>query len=195
MTERENRDIMPLYNMSSKNTVSADNQQATGQISNEYLAGFVDGEGCFYVGFSKRKDLPLGWQIITEFHLSQNPGGKNILEAFRERLKAGYIKPNNPKNKKDRTWVLVIKNRDEIRNKLIPFFEKHPLFSHNKRKQFHIFKQVFSIIEQKRHLTVEGFEEIASLVFSTPTRGNKKYSKEDLTGASETIRQNSPKGE
>ncbi len=42
------------------------------------------------MGFSKRKDLPLGWQIITEFHLSQNPGGKNILEGFSKKLKKNY---------------------------------------------------------------------------------------------------------
>lgn len=43
--------------MSSKNVLHADNQQASRIISDEYLTGFVDGEGCFYVGFSKRPDL------------------------------------------------------------------------------------------------------------------------------------------
>ena len=176
--------------MSSKNTVSADNQQATGNISDEYLAGFIDGEGCFYVGFSKRKDLPLGWQIITEFHLSQNPGGKNILEAFRDRINAGYIKPNHPKSQRDKTWVLIIKDRRQIKERLLPFFEKHPLHS-QKQQQYYVFKKVLSLIEQKKHLSKEGFMEIVRLVFSIPARGNKKYSKEELlTGASETIRQN-----
>ena len=44
--------------MSSENVSGADNQQATKKISGEYLAGFIDGEGRFYVGFSKRLDLP-----------------------------------------------------------------------------------------------------------------------------------------
>ena len=178
--------------MPSEKTCSADNQQATaGKISDEYLAGFVDGEGCFYVGFSKRSDLPLGWQIITEFHLSQNPGGRNILEAFRDRIGAGYIKPNHPKNHKDKTWVLIVKDRVQIRNSLLPFFEKHPLHSQRKQ-QFHIFKKVFSMIEKKKHLDFDGFKKTVDLVFSIPARGKKKYSKEILlTGASETIRQNS----
>ena len=80
---------------SSKNVLSADNQQATRKVSNEYLAGFTDGEGCFYVGFGQRSDLPLRWQVITEFHVSQNPGGKNLLEIFRKRLNCGYLKPNH----------------------------------------------------------------------------------------------------
>lgn len=67
--------------MLSDNVLSADNQQAAKKdISDEYLSGFTDGEGCFYVGFSKRIDLPLKWQVITEFHLSQNPGGKMFLK-------------------------------------------------------------------------------------------------------------------
>src|SRR3990167_5053964 len=81
--------------MSSKKALDADNQQAIeNKVSNEYLSGFVDGEGCFYVGFGKREDLPLKWQIITEFHLSQNPGGKNVLEEFSRRLGCGYLKPH-----------------------------------------------------------------------------------------------------
>src|SRR3989344_8400311 len=93
--------------MLSNNVLSADNQQAAEkEISNEYLSGFTDGEGCFYVGFSKRNDLPLKWQVITEFHLSQNPGGKNVLEALQQRLGCCYLKPNHAQSLRDKTWVL-----------------------------------------------------------------------------------------
>ena len=41
--------------MSSENDGSADNQQERKiAVSDEYFLGFVEGEGCFYVGFSKR---------------------------------------------------------------------------------------------------------------------------------------------
>lgn len=175
--------------MSSDKVRCADNQQAiSGKISDEYFAGFVDGEGCFYVGFGRRKDLPLGWQIITEFHLSQNPGGKNILEDFKIRLNAGYIKPNHPKSQKDKTWVMIVKNRQEIKEKLLPFFEKHPLHS-EKARQLNLFKNVLSIIENGEHIKFKGFKEIVDLVFQNPTNTKKKYSKEVLlTEASETIR-------
>src|SRR3989338_2097749 len=100
----------------SENVSSADNQQVTEiNISNEYFCGFTDGEGCFYVGFSKRPDLPIKWQIITEFHLSQNPGGKIILETFRDRLGCGYLKPNHPRSNRDKTWVLIVKDRNDLK--------------------------------------------------------------------------------
>ena len=175
--------------MLSQNVLSADNQQAAGkEIPNEYFAGFTDGEGCFYVGFSKRLDLPLKWQVITEFHVSQNPGGKNVLEEFRKRLGCGYLKRNHPKNPKDKSWVLVVKNRYDLKTKLIPFFKKNPL-QQNKQKDFVLFVKVISLIEKSEHLQKKGFQSIVELVFQTTRVTNKKYSKELLlSSTSETIR-------
>jgi hypothetical protein len=157
----------------------ADNQQVNRKISDEYYAGFVDGEGCFYIGFSKREDLPLKWQIITEFHVSQNPGGKTILESFKKRLNCGYSKLNNPKNKKDKSWVLIIKDRKDLKEKVLPFFDKHPLYS-NKQNEYLVFRQVLYLIEQKKHLSKVGFNQIVELVFGLNRTTKKKYSKDIL---------------
>ncbi len=162
-----------------KKSLSADNQQVSKKISNDYFVGFVDGEGCFYVGFSKRDDLPMKWQIITEFHVSQNPGSRNVLEALQERLKCGYLKPNHAKSNSDKTWVLIVKDRDDLKNKVVPFFEEYPLQS-AKQQDFVIFKQVLQLIQKKRHLTKEGFTRIVDLVFSTSRQTNKRYTKSIL---------------
>ena len=158
--------------------MSADNQQATRKnISDEYFAGFTDGEGCFYVGFGKRNDLPLKWQVITEFHVSQNPGGKNLLEAFKDRLGCGYLKPNHAKNFKDKSWVFIVKDRKDLKEKLVPFFKKNPLYT-AKQQDFVIFTKVLEIIEQGKHLQKTGLKEILDLVFDNKRITNKKYSKE-----------------
>ncbi len=157
--------------MLSDNDLSADNQQATRkEISDEYLAGFTDGEGCFYVGFGKRNDLPLKWQVITEFHVSQNPGGKNLL---------GIFKPNHAKSLRDKSWVFVVKDRKDLREKVVPFFKKNPLYT-KKQQDFVIFMKVLDIIEQGRHLQKEGLKEILDLVFSNQRITNKRYSKENI---------------
>src|SRR3989344_8190588 len=166
--------------MTSDNVLSADNQQATKQvISNEYLAGFTDGEGCFYVGFSKRLDLPLKWQVITEFHVSQNPGGKNVLEVFSKRLGCGYLKPNHERDLKDKSWILIVKDRKDLQRKVIPFFRKYPLFT-TKRNDFEVFEQVLLLIEKGKHLQKEGFNRIVELVFSQQRITNKRYSRDIL---------------
>ena len=161
----------------SKNSLRADNQQVSKKINDDYFSGFVDGEGCFYVGFSKRKDLPIGWQIITEFHVSQNPGSKNVLEALRNRLGCGYLKPNHAKSSTDKTWVLIVKDRKDLQEKVIPFFENHPLHS-VKNNDFILFKRVLQIIKVGKHLEKNGFRKITELVFSTNRHTKKRYTKE-----------------
>ena len=165
--------------MSSKKVSGADNQQAKKKrgISNQYLAGFVDGEGCFYIGFSKRDDLPLGWQIITEFHVSQNPGGKKVLETIKTRLGCGYIKPNHSKSLNDISLVLIVKDRKDLKEKLIPFFKRNTLHT-QKWQEFLVFKKTIDLIEKRKHLTKQGFVKIVNLVFSLPRITNKRYSKE-----------------
>lgn len=160
---------------SSKNSSPADNQQVSRKRKDYYYAGFVDGEGCFYVGFSKRKDLPIPWQVLTEFHVSQNPGGKNILEELKIRLRCGYLKPNHARSIKDKSWVLIIKDREDLNKKVIPFFEKYPLRS-AKQQDFLVFKKVLCLIREKKHLTKKGFREIVKLVFSSKKTTNKRYS-------------------
>ena len=159
---------------------SADNQQVSREnISDDYFSGFVDGEGCFYIGFSKRGDLPIKWQILTEFHVSQNPGSKNVLEFFQKRLGCGYLKPNHPKSNSDKTWILCVKDKRDLREKVIPFFDQHPLHT-TKQRDYEIFKKVVRSIEKKRHLTKEGFRDIVELVFSNTRVTKKRYYKADL---------------
>ncbi len=168
--------------MSSKNAIGADNQQGSKKIkriSDDYFAGFTDGEGCFYTGFSKRNDLPFRWQIITEFHLSQNPKGKIILEEFKKRIGCGYIKQNHPDNTKDKSLVLIIKKQDELREKLIPFFEKHPLYS-GKKNDFEVFRKTLYLMKEKKHLTRSGFRNIVNDIFARTDLGKRRYSKEEI---------------
>ena len=163
----------------SENLLRADNQQVSRKISDDYFSGFVDGEGFFYVGFGKREDLPIKWQVITEFHVSQNPGSKNVLEALKDRLRCGYLKPNHPGSKKDKTWILIVKDRTDLEEKVIPFFDKHPLHS-SKYRDFQVFKRVLSTIREGRHLKKEGFTEIVDLVFSLERETKKRYSKAEI---------------
>ncbi len=161
----------------SEKSSRADNQQVSKKINDDYFSGFVDGEGCFYVGFSNRKDLPIHWQIITEFHVSQNPGSRNVLEALRIRLGCGYLKPNHAKSNTDKTWVLVVKDRKDLLEKVIPFFKNHPLHT-TKYQDFILFKRILNIIKEGKHLHKKGFRKIVELVFSTNRQTKKRYTKE-----------------
>src|SRR5712691_334343 len=79
--------------MSSHNTSGAANQQ---ERLDAYIAGYVDGEGSFHVAVQRNPSTRAGWQLVPEFHVSQNPERRQVLDLIRHRLGCGRIRENDP---------------------------------------------------------------------------------------------------
>ena len=92
----------------SDNVSGADNQQ---ERLDSYIAGYVDGEGSFSVSVQRNVTSRIGFQLVPEFHVSQNGDRAQVLELTRSRLGCGAIRPNS---KQDRALVLVVRKRDEL---------------------------------------------------------------------------------
>ena len=123
-----------------------------------YLAGFADGEGCFYVGVHPTTNVTLGLQVIPEFHVSQNGERISVLQLFVEVLDCGAIKRNASANSRDKTFVLVVKRHNDLYEKVLPFFERFSLRS-EKQQEFLKFAQVVEMMHRKEHLTSDGLKE------------------------------------
>ena len=160
-------------------------------MDGSYIAGFVDGEGSFHIAFQKRPDLKFGWQAIPEFHVSQNFTSRKVLEEIRDVLQCGYVKANDAAGKRDRSLVYVVRDRNDLLQKVLPFFDRYRLRT-EKRKDFDTFKKVVQMMEIDQHLTVKGFEEIVRLAFTMTANGRyRKLSIENILGfptSSETVR-------
>ena len=52
----------------------------------EYISGYVDGEGCFSVSFSKREKFLVGWETKPSFSVSQNEDRAQILFLMQKEL-------------------------------------------------------------------------------------------------------------
>jgi hypothetical protein len=114
----------------------ADNQQ---ERLDGYISGYVDGEGCFAVAVNRNPSCRAGYQLVPEFHVSQNGDRAQVLGLIQERFGgSGYIKPNG---KKDRALVLVIRKREDLLRHVIPFFERSPLLS-SKQCEFESFARI-----------------------------------------------------
>lgn len=159
------------------------------KVQDSYFSGFTDGEGCFYVGIVPSKNTKNGWQVITEFHVSQNPSGRIVLEQFRKRLGCGYIKPNHKASGDDKSLVLVVKDKKDLMKAVIPFFSESPLLS-RKQEAFMIFKEILGLISEGKHLTDEGFTHIVNLAYSMNTTSRKVPKERILEGlkSSQAIR-------
>ena len=161
------------------------------RMNGDYISGFVDGEGSFHVAFQKHPDLKFGWQAVPEFHVSQNFTNRDVLEEIRSVLQCGYIKANDAAGKRDKTLVYVVRDREDLLQKVIPFFEKFPLRT-EKRKDFQCFRQVVEMMESNEHLRESGFEEIIYIGFPMNAGGRyRKRNKIDILNhlkSSETVR-------
>ncbi len=188
--------IRSLYNRliaRSENALSADNQQERPGVKlGYYIAGFVDGEGSFHVAIQKSKNVRLGVQVIPEFHVSQNANRTATLELLQKTLDCGYIKPNHRKRLNDRSNVLVVRNHQHLKNKVIPFFKKYKIIS-CKNEDFIKFTDIVTMIGKGCHLQKKGLIRILKIAFSMNEGG--RYRKIKYANvikhleSSETVRQ------
>ena len=166
--------------MGSENpTGDPDNQQ--GRLDS-YLSGFTDGEGTFSVGVSRRPDLRFGFQLVPEFRVSQNSERASVLEIFRERLGCGRIVENDRNRASDTALVLVVRRRQDLQERVIPFFIQNPLLS-EKRWSCETFTTIVTAMTAGQHHTRTGFEELVNLAFSMNGAGRyRRWRIEDVIG-------------
>jgi hypothetical protein len=82
------------------NVTGAENQQERLIEFRGWVIGFVDGEGCFSIGFVRqpdragRKGYRTGFQVSHEFAITQGASGVACLELLREFFGVGDVIPN-----------------------------------------------------------------------------------------------------
>ncbi len=145
----------------------ADNQQ---ERLNSYIAGYVDGEGSFSVSVQRNRSCRVGFQLVPEFHVSQNGDRAQVLELIRQTLGCGYIKPNS---KRDRA-LLVVRDRKALTERVVPFFERNPLLS-AKQADFEKFAEVVRSMALDHHRTAAGFDRLLRIALSM--NGGGRYRK------------------
>ena len=149
------------------------------EISDDYLAGFVEGEGMFYIGIVPSRETKTGWQVIYFFKVSQNPNGKIVLNKYKKRLGCGYIKQNSRTDATDKSLAYVVRDLPSLMDKIIPFLEGKLVI---KRKNFEKFKKVLEIVDRKEHLSKKGIKKILDIAYSMNTQ-KRRVSKEEILKA------------
>lgn len=124
-----------------------------------WLAGFVDGEGCFYVNTKKAKAYLTGFQVIMTFSITQHVRDELLFNKFIDYLGCGKIEKVSTRPNEVR---FVVYKFSDILNKIIPFFQNYPLQG-IKLQDFCDFCKIANIMEKKDHLTLEGLKKIKSL--------------------------------
>ena len=169
--------------MDSENLSGAVNQQERPGFE-QWVVGFVDGEGCFSISVVKNTGCRLGWQVQHEFSVTQAEPSRVALEELIEFFGCGTIIENNRRdNHRYRLMRYAVKRRSDLIGSIIPFFEEHSLRT-AKQQDFQSFCAVISMMKQDLHLTREGLRRIAEITETMNRRQRSRYLE-----SSEAIRQ------
>ena len=159
--------------MTGDNVSGADNQQERPGFE-QWVVGFVDGEGCFSVPIFRNASTRLGWQVQPEFAVAQGARSVHVLHELRQFFGCGRIGENRRyDNHREHMFRFSVRSRSDLTEHIIPFFEEYPLRT-AKCQEFERFAVVLDLMRSGRHLRMDGLAQIAGIAqqmnFRKPSR-------------------------
>jgi len=134
------------------------------KVTEDYIVGITDGEGCFYVNVSKMSTYRTGWRIQLHFHIKLQEMDKKLLEKVQNTLECGNVYFQNDKRKNHTNcYRYTVGSQKDIFEKIIPFFQHNQLQTASKSRSFDIFCKIADIIRENGHLDHKGIEKIRKL--------------------------------
>lgn len=144
----------------------------------EYISGYIDGEGCFSVSFSKRDKFIVGWETKPSFSVSQNEDRAKSLFLIQKEFKCGFMR----RDFSDKTLKYEVRSLEELIKNIIPHFENFPMLS-TKQTDFESFKKICFLMQKGLHKKKKGLKKIMDVAFTMNSSGKRKYTKEDMLQA------------
>ena len=121
-----------------------------------WLAGFTEGDGSFFVRIITSNTHKIGVQVILTYKLVQHKRDIALMKIIIKYLDCGRVEDLSSVAEACAFTVNSLKSLD---TKIIPFFSKYPLLG-IKSKDFADFCVVVHIMKEKGHLTKEGLDKI-----------------------------------
>jgi hypothetical protein len=134
---------------------------------NNFIAGFVSGEGSFFVTTNTHKYF----RIQCGFSIKVRADDFELLRSIWSTLNfAGnihHIATKRYKYKWDSVQqhdsvLLIVRKMKDLTDYIIPFFDKY-LLRGQKRRNYELWKQVVAMMNSGEHRTAEGIEKILAL--------------------------------
>ena len=142
-------------------------QSRSNKLDANWVVGFVDGEGCFYVGISPHPEMSSQYQVLPEFTVVQHRRDVRLLFALKAFFGCGVVRNNHGER-----MAYRVRRLEHLVEVIVPFFEKHPLKS-QKYLDFLKFRDVLRHMHEQKHLMAEGIEAIRGIA-SKMNRGRER---------------------
>lgn len=114
-----------------------------------WLAGFAEGESCFFIRVYKSAKSKQGSAVQLALITTQHSRDKELLNTIAQFLECGRVEVRSNGCACD----FIVNSIKDFRNKIIPYFSKYPLLG-TKSLNFHDFVKVFDLMNTKKHLTL-----------------------------------------
>jgi hypothetical protein len=155
--------------------MQAPSKESSKKFLAAYISGYVDGEGCFSVSFSRRKKLLVGWETKASFAVGQNYNRAEVIKMLPRYFGCGHIR----RDYSDKTLKYEVRSIEDLISKIIPHFRKYPLLS-GKRKDFELFVQVCNMMKRREHLSPNGLRTIVKLAYKMNKSGTRRYTQREI---------------
>jgi hypothetical protein len=132
----------------------------------QWIVGFVDGEGCFFVGINPHRSLKMKAQVLPEFTVVQHKSDIQLLYGLKSYFGCGVVR----KDHGDR-MAYRVRGYNHLLDNILPFFEKHKLKS-KRRIEFERFRTIVLMMAKGNHLTAEGLEKIRAIIATMRLKSN-----------------------
>lgn len=119
------------------------------KLPGDYIAGFVDGEGCFALKFRRdirheRKNKPVYFYWDVEFAIELRSDDKELLEKIQATLGCGKISVS-----RRGTARYSVERIDDLITTIVPFFSKYKLRG-KKQPDFELWKEAVTIFHRNQ---------------------------------------------
>jgi hypothetical protein len=151
-----------------------DDMMNVDSLNNWWVTGFVDGEGCFNVSFTKRAKMKFGYEVRLSFSVSQHKRSLQALEMLKCFFKVGGIRFSI----KDNCYKYEVRDIVEL-DVIIKHFRSYALLT-AKKTDFMLFCEIYTLVASKHHLSKIGFSKVVKLGLIMKRSGRRKYSEYDL---------------
>lgn len=133
-------------------------------VSDDYIVGLTDGEGCFYVLVRPPFSKIGGARVELKFFIKVQAQDKELLDKVCNTLGCGavYFQHETRANHAQCYRYTVSSHRD-IKSSIIPFFQAHPLQSASKQRNFLIFCRIAEMVNKGLHHLPAGVQQIQKL--------------------------------
>jgi hypothetical protein len=131
-------------------------------LTNSWISGFIDAEGCFNVQLFKRKAMLLGYQVKLRFMIDQKDCLENML-FIKDQLNLFLTHRKLNKVKVDTGSMYRIESNSFIKVPLIIEYLNRFKLKTKKQEAFNKWVLVYKLVQKKAHLTETGLSEIRLL--------------------------------